>query len=1046
MSDVLQNNLIESLNKNKNNIAIEKGDQVVTYKMLDDDSNKIASVLIEEGLYQSFIGIFLEDRINIINTIIGILKAGCIFVILDPKDPSIRIREMITEINIEYIVSDVESSNNFNYCNCKVLLLDDIYGLVNYKQLTVEYHKEHKIYVYFTSGSTGKPKAIVGRNKSLTHFINWEKDTFNLEGNYKFSQFTAPSFDVFLRDIFVPLLSGGTIVIPEDTEIILDSELLIEWINKKDIHLIHCVPTLFRVINSQNLSKSQMSKLKYVLMAGEKVNPLELKNWYEKMNDRIQLVNLYGPTETTLAKLYYMISKSDVKREVMPVGKPIKGTRVIILNENMEICDPLVTGEIYIRTPFRTFGYYNNAKLNEEKFIKNPFNNDKNDIIYKTGDLGRLLLDGNIELVGRVDRQVKIKGVRIELEGIENIAYKNPLVKEAAIIKYELSKVNSDMLVAFIVTKQVQLNETIIEELSAFFKQNIPQYMVPVDIIVVKSLPRLTSGKVDYKTLINIYNEMHKDKILPRDEVEIKLNDMWISVLGKYELGINNSFFKAGGNSLSLMKLISLIFKEFKVKVPLTILFENNTIEKQAMIIKSLSKLKEVNVVKLVDKREYYPISYAQQRLFILDSINKNSTLYNMTKLLLIEGVLEIDKLEKAFKKLIERHESLRTAFLEVDNKLMQKIYDNVDFKILIKDCGDMTIKEAVDSQVKSFDLNKAPLFRVALVKLEQNKNLLIVDMHHSISDGMSLNIIVKDIMAIYTGSKLPELKAQYKDYSVWENSSEFLQLLEKQKLFWISKLGGNIKELKLPFDYPISDGNIEENNFISFQLAKENVDFLNATVAKYETTLFVSLLTIFNIFLSKITGQHDIVIGTPVSRRADEIYENVVGMFVNTVVMRNKLEDEESFTELLKRVRDNTIEVLENSDYPFDELVKNICNNRNIEKNPLFNCLFELHDFEMKNIDVDGLSISPMEEDLTSKFDLTFSAIKLDEDITIIINFNGELFKRETVSRWEQYIKKIVDKVVLDTNIKIVDIQCLDEKEIDNTKNDKTIAIEFDF
>lgn len=274
----------------------------------------------------------------------------------------------------------------------------------------MENHPEDPIYIYFTSGSTGQPKAVLGMNKSLVHFINWEIETLGIDHPWRVSQLTSPSFDASLRDFFVPLCSGGTVCIPQNRELILNSASLINWIESSKIDLIHCTPSLFRLFNVKSLTKEQFPNLKYVLLAGERIHPPELENWFITFGERIQLVNFYGPTETTMVKTFYFIKKADTKAPSISIGKPMKGSRVIILDERMNPCPEGMAGEIYIRTPYRTKGYYNDPELTGEKFLVNPFNNDPEDLIYKTEDQGRFLPDGNLEFLGRIDRQVKIRG------------------------------------------------------------------------------------------------------------------------------------------------------------------------------------------------------------------------------------------------------------------------------------------------------------------------------------------------------------------------------------------------------------------------------------------------------------------------------------------------------------------------------------------------------------------------------------------------------------------------------------------------------------
>jgi amino acid adenylation domain-containing protein len=414
-----QQKLNESLSKYKGNLAVEYGSETLTYEELDERSNYIANWLFDKFCKkEAFIGVLMDNRMELISTAVGLLKAGCVFIPLDSSYPDGRLAEMIGSTGIECIVCDYVNFNRAEAINgsggggkrVEFIHIDDMFleGKPQWFDTgpDIAYDPEDKIYIYFTSGTTGSARAIIGKNKGLRHFIDWEIETFNINGSFRTSQFIIPVFDVFLRDVFVPLCVGGTVCIPESKDMILNSDDLIAWIDKNRIHLINCVPSLFRLMLPPAAGGNNFKDLCFVLLAGEKINPSELADWYDIFDERIQLVNLYGPTETTLAKIHYPIRKPDIRRERIPIGKPMKGARAIILDKNMEICDTLVKGEIHIRTPFRTFGYYNDPGLNREKFIPNPFNNDPDDILYKTGDLGRLLPDGNIDILGRIDGEV----------------------------------------------------------------------------------------------------------------------------------------------------------------------------------------------------------------------------------------------------------------------------------------------------------------------------------------------------------------------------------------------------------------------------------------------------------------------------------------------------------------------------------------------------------------------------------------------------------------------------------------------------------------
>lgn len=442
-TSTIQDKLLKNLSgEDRNSLALEYGDSKISYYALSQKSNSVCAYILSKGIRKGTpIAVLTDDKIELITLMLGVFMAGCVFVPLDSQYPANRIKIMLLASSSKYLF----------YNNINGILIDDImagleeteavntevipYDMVCEKFI-VEYSPEDMVYIYFTSGTTGEPKAIAGQNKGLLHFIEWEIDTFNIHKECRISQLTPQCHDPYLRDVLVPLCAGGVVCIPERKEICLNTDSLIKWIDRSQINLIHCTPSLFRIFNSNQLTYSVFSNLKYILLAGEKIIPYELINWYKIFDNRIQLVNLYGPTETTLAKMYHVISMDDCNQSSIPIGRPISGCRVIILNDHMKVCNQGEVGEIYIRTPYKTLGYLNDETLMKQRFIQNPFNEDPNDIIYRTGDLGRVLWNGNIEFAGRMDRQVKIRGHRVEVGEIENQLIKHPDI-QACTVNYE---------------------------------------------------------------------------------------------------------------------------------------------------------------------------------------------------------------------------------------------------------------------------------------------------------------------------------------------------------------------------------------------------------------------------------------------------------------------------------------------------------------------------------------------------------------------------------------------------------------------------------
>jgi len=1022
----------------KDNTAIEYGNKYATYNALDKKSNYIANRILEAGIKEgSFIGVLVEDKLELITAIIGIIRARCVFVPLDSDYPDIRIEQMLSASDLTYIICDESNSIRLHQISkdiSTIILNNDFYSSnENFfaRELAIDYGEEDAIYVYFTSGTTGKPKAILGKNIGLLQFLKWEIKEFEIDSEFRLSQFTSQCHDPFLRDIFVPLCAGGTICIPENRGIILDTERIVKWIDDNKVNLIHCTPSLFKMFNTEELNDKSFSQLKYVLLAGERVKPMELENWYRTFKDRIQLINMYGPTETTLAKLFHRIQMEDIKKENIPIGKPIAGAKAIILDKDMKICGSGKTGEIYIRTPYRTLGYYKDDKSNIEKFIVNPFNNDPMDIIYRTGDMGRLNEVGDIEFLGRVDRQIKIRGFRVELNEIENALLTHSLIKDAVVINIPMENGNN-ALYAYIVKKTI---EDI--QIKEYLKSRLPSYMIPLSFIYLEKLPLNKNGKVDYKELANITNKNACEIVEPRNEAERKLQEIWTEVLEVSNIGVENGFLDVGGHSLNAMKLIQRIYKEFKIELQLNRLFQNPTIEELSSYIEKVDKSIYKNIPKSGEE-EYYELSSAQKRMYILNQFSKEVIDYNMPLILELEGELNKKQFEKTFKKLIERHESLRTSFVVIDGKPMQKVHETIDFHIEYKEIDGSCIEDTIQGFTKPFDINKAPLIRVCIARIKENKYILMTDMHHIIADGTSRRILASEISKLYNGEKLEALRIQYKDYAMWQKEMLSSQELKQQEEYWLENFKGEISVLNMPVDYQRPTVKSFEGTSVDFKIDQELTKKLNNLARKNKATLYMVLLAAYNVLLYRYTGQEDIVVGSPIAGRPHIDLQNIIGMFVNTLAMKNNPTGNKEFEAFLLEVKENSLKAYENQDYQFEELVEKLDIKRDMSRNPLFDTMLILQNMDTKSIELEKLKTTFYKfKDTISKFDITLSAVEADGGIHFNLQYCTKLFKAETIERLIGHFVNILQAIALKPCLKLKEINMVSEEEKQHVLSD---------
>jgi len=913
----------------------------------------------------------------------------------------------------------------------------------------VDYLPEDKINIYFTSGTTGQPKAVLGKNEGLTHFIAWEIKELNIDETKRVSQLTSQCHDPFLRDIFVPLCAGGTICVPDSIETLLDSQRMMNWMESSRVNLVHCTPSLFKVIDSDRLNPGSYAHLEYVLLAGEKVVPQDLENWYRVLGDRVQLVNIYGPTETTLAKLFYFINPKDLERDTIPIGKPIPGAKVIILDKALNICGPGEVGEIYIRTPFRSYGYYNDSKLTAEKFIQNPFSNNPDDIIYKTGDLGKINREGVVEFIGREDRQVKIRGFRVELDEVEKRIRDYPGVQEAVVLNRRTSTGNFILCAYF-------KGEIAVMELKEHLTQELPDYMVPSFYITMEKLPLTTNGKINYKVLPEPDEVERKEYAAPKNELEKQVVQIWTEILGIKKIGMNDGFLDMGGNSLNAMNLISRIYKAFDVNLQLSVIFENPTVEELVSVIEASGK-SIYQSIKPIEKRSYYPLSSAQLRMYLLKAFaGEEDISYNQSKPLFIKGRLDKERLEDAFKRLLARHDALRTGFETINGQPVQRIHKKAEFNI--KDYipvgtgkqgglaplevqvqgpgeggepGSLSVANIIKDFVKAFDFSQPPLVRVGLVKTAEEEHLLVFDIHHIISDGVTTGIFIEEFMKLYTGQPLQELGLQYKDYAVWQQQMLLSGPLKKQETYWLEVFKEEPPVLNLATDYPRPGIQSFEGAKYHFDVDPRLIEKLEVLARKRNATLYMVLLAAYTTLLYRYTGQEDIVVGSPIAGRPHEELQHIPGVFINTLAMRNFPEGGKTFDQLVDETAENSFRAYANQDYPFEELVGKLDPGRNLDRNPLFDTLFIMQNIDQKSICIEGLTVSPCPfEPGVSRFDITLIALETGKGIDFSLEYSTRLFRPDTIKQFTRHLVTLLESVVTNPSQTLGQIDMLSSGE----------------
>jgi amino acid adenylation domain-containing protein len=1075
---------------------IEPG-PVLTYKQLNGQAHRLAAILIKKGVSPGkLVGIMAKSSLEMIVGIIGILKTGCGYVPLNPKAPVSRNLFMMEECGVKLMLTthalekEVETYEN---SQVETIFIDDIYNsvevwgdvpgiehtdLMNQTQSALP---GDLAYVIFTSGSTGNPKGVPITHANLCPLLHWGYRDLGIGTDDRVIRNLAYYFDWSVWEIFITLTSGAGLYMAP-AEILLNPEACVSFIETHRVTVLHVTPTQYQYLVHVG---RKMTSLLYLFIGAEKLTYDLVKRSFDSVNETCRLFNMYGPTEATIISAVLEIYRHDYARfaalSSVPIGVPVANAKLLVLDNHKKLCPAGVTGELVIAGDGITRGYLNRPELAAEKFMEYKILNSEYRVgagcaapgiyqrIYRTGDLARWLPDGNIEFIGRIDYQVKIRGFRIELGEIENRLLSHQEVREAVVIDID-GKEAEKYLCAYIIFRDGDYGpgEGWEIELRDFLSQTLPDYMVPSYFIGIENIPLNSNGKVNRRELpLPDIVELAVEYRAPGNEIEEKIADIWARVLGKdkEKIGIDDSFFHLGGHSLKGMVVLSNLYKEFNVKISMAELFRNPSVRGLSKCIKE-SVLEKSFTVRVVEKKEYYSLTSAQKRFYILQKMEPGNTTYNMMMdAVVLQGKIDIEKMEYCVSRLIERHEALRTSFIISNNETVQYIQQPVENKFEIEYSEISSLKniathnaitDIIERFRRPFDLSRSPLLRLGLVKLSEEKHLFLFDMHHIISDGVSFGLTYGEFMKIYTGKQetLPALNLQYKDYSEWRKRLEASGEIKKQEEYWLKEFSGPVPQLAIPLDYERPEVQSFAGEKIKFSVPDAQAMKLRKYAVKENTTMFMVVLTLTCVFLSKLSGQDDIVMGTPtIGRKYAELY-HIIGVFINTLALRNYPGENKSFAQFLKEVKERTIAAFDNQDYQFEDLVKEVWKSRDNSRNPIFDVLYSYTriDKDETSGEEENFAKAPFTgmkgygyRNRKSLLDLVVIVTDAEEsgEILFVISYCTKLFKKETMKKFVSCFKEIISAVSENKDILLKDIKISYNLE---TAKPKTPQIEFEF
>jgi amino acid adenylation domain-containing protein len=918
-------------------------------------------------------------------------------------------------------------------------------------------------YVIYTSGTTGKPKGVLTMHYNVTRVVR-DTNYIDIAANDRILQLSNYAFDGSVFDIYGALLNGAALVmIGKDDVPAVDR--LAGTITREAITVFFVTTALFNTL--VDLDAGCLDGIRKVLFGGERVSVDHCRRALDRLG-KGRIIHVYGPTETTVYASYHFIDDIEADAHTIPIGKPLANTCIYILDRYHNMVPIGITGEIAIGGMGNARGYLNAPELTAERFFYWPYKSNRTYIskkLYKTGDLARWLTEGSIEFIGRRDHQVKIRGFRIELTEIEARLSAYEKIKETAVLAIGAETADK-YLCAYIVPAEPGTFDdsgATAGELKEYLAHELPDYMIPSFFVPLDSLPLTVNGKLDRKALPVPDTAVHGGRYTaPRGSVETRLADIWADVLNIDRVGIDDNFFDLGGHSLKATVLLARVHKALDVKIPLAELFKQPTIRGLAEFMEGKTG-DRFAAVEPAEEREYYPLAPAQKRLYILQQTERRSTVYNIPAVLNLEGIIDAAKLEEAFRKLIQRHDSLRTSFTMQAGEPVQRIHSHVDFEVhyfnAVKTAGDgegaESSKSITRDFLKPFNLSEAPLIRVGMINLSQQRHVLMVDMHHIITDGTSSGIVAREFMSFYsdTAGDLAPLPVQYKDFAVWLNSGPMVQAIKKQEAFWLEELSGQIPQLNLVTDFPRGKSPNYEGDVVIRELSLERSRAVKGLAKAEDVTVYMVLLALCNVLLSRLSGQEDILVGTPVAGRGHADLQPLIGMFVNTLVLRNYPGAERPFGDFLQEVKKRTLAAFENQDYPLEDLVEKVAAKRDSGRNPLFDVMFSMQNLDIPEVVIPGLRLTPYgHESLIAKFDLTLSVIEHEDKFAFIFEYRTSLFKKETIEEFANYFDDIIASVLenkdaalgdIDISIDLID---LDADSYQDSRVDQEIYEDFDF
>jgi amino acid adenylation domain-containing protein len=1012
-------------------VAVVLEEQQLTYRELNSRANQLAHHLerfqVGPGVK---VGIYMEHSMEMVVAVFGILKAGGAYVPLDPSHPSGRLPFMLQDAEVQIVLTQRRYAANVP-ADVKTISLDAEWNLVELEGVENAAGgatAESLAYLIYTSGSTGEPKGVKINHSALVNYIWWARDVYLHDETLAFPLYSSLAFDLTVTSIYTPLITGNKIIVYQKEG---RESPLAQILKDNQVGVLKLTPSHLSLIKDQDNSKSRIKRL---IVGGEAFDNELASQIHLRFGGDVEIFNEYGPTEATVGCMLYKFVAGKELRAFVPIGKPAANTQIYVLDSGLNPVAENVIGELFIAGDCLAQGYHNRDELTRERFVANPFNAGAK--MYKSGDLARWLPEGILEFVGRRDDQIKFHGYRVELNELRSSLNRHPKVRNSVIVVARDLKGN-DAIVAYYVARQ----EIEVAELRAFMQETIIEETIPNLFMHMNRLPLTINGKVNYQalpTIEEIREKIKREFVAARTPSEEMLAGIWAEVLGLKQVSIHENFFELGGHSLLATQIISRVRDLLHVDLPLRVMFESPTVANLAEKIEAgmrADQNTQLPAIMSIPYDAHPPLSFPQQRLWFLEQLNPGQPIYNIFAAASLTGPLDVAVLEQSLSEMIRRHESLRTTFAMVEREPVQIIAPAMPFTLSVVDLREFEEKEreaetqrrVKEDASKPFDLSSGPLLRTSLLRMSEQEYVVLLTMHHIISDGWSLDIFLSEMVVLYSAfslgrpSPLPALRIQYSDFALWQRRWLRGDVLVSHLSYWRRQLADAPPVLKLPTDRVRPPIQSFRGTKQLFALPTEVAEGLDSLSRHQGVTLYMTLLAAFKMLLYHYAAEEDIIVGANIANRNRTEIEGLIGFFTNMLVMRTKLSGDPTFRELLGRVRESALGAYTHQDVPFEKVVEELQPERDLDRTPLVQVVFTFQPTPPAGVEFPGLKLKALEQhNNTTRFDLILNLVRTKQGLGGSIIYSIDLFNASTIARMIDSFQLILREVTAEPEIRL--------------------------